>query len=57
MEPRLFPIKTSTTGKRKYVVGSFRRVADNYWRKAASPHSNSCWTAHVLLSWLFLLLL
>lgn len=35
MEPRMFAIELSKTGKRKYVVGSFGRLADLYWRKVS----------------------
>jgi len=35
MEPRIFAIEMSKTGKRKYVVGSFGRIADLYWRKVS----------------------
>ena len=33
MEPRIFSKEVSSTGKRKYVVTSFGRFADYYWRK------------------------
>ena len=35
MEPRIFAIELSKTGKRKYVVGSYGRIADTYWRKVS----------------------
>ena len=39
-EPRILSIETSKTGRRKYVVGHFGRLADYYWRKlhASSRH-------------------
>ena len=32
MEPRIFAIETSSTGKRKYIVGNLGRVMQHYWR-------------------------
>ena len=33
MEPRILSVETSKTGRRRYVVGNFGRLADYYWRK------------------------
>lgn len=33
MEPRIFSVEKSKTGKRKYVVGHLGRFLDYYWRK------------------------
>jgi hypothetical protein len=33
MEPRVFAVEKSTTGKRKYIVGHLGRFLDYYWRK------------------------
>lgn len=33
MEPRIFAVEKSVTGKRKYIVGHLGRFMDYYWRK------------------------
>ena len=33
MEPRVFAVETSSTGKRKYAVGNLGRFFHHYWRK------------------------
>lgn len=33
MEPRIFAVEKSATGKRKYIVGHLGRFLDYYWRK------------------------
>lgn len=33
LEPRVLSVETSKTGRRRYVVGNFGRLADHYWRK------------------------
>jgi len=35
-EPRIFSKETSNTGRRKYIVGSYGRIVDHYWRKVTS---------------------
>ena len=32
MEPRIFALETSSTGKRKYIVGNLGRFMQHYWR-------------------------
>lgn len=34
MEPRIFALETSSTGKRKYIVGNLGRFFHHYWRKS-----------------------
>jgi hypothetical protein len=34
MEPRIFAMETSSSGKRKYVVGNLGRFLNHYWRKS-----------------------
>lgn len=37
-EPRVFAIEKSSTGKRKYVVASFGRFADKFWKSPNPRH-------------------
>lgn len=34
MEPRIFALETSSSGKRKYIVGNLGRFMNHYWRKS-----------------------
>jgi hypothetical protein len=34
MEPRIFALETSSSGKRKYIVGNLGRFFSHYWRKS-----------------------
>ena len=34
MEPRIFAMETSASGKRKYIVGNLGRFLNHYWRKS-----------------------
>lgn len=34
MEPRIFALETSTSGKRRYIVGHLGRFLDHYWRES-----------------------
>ena len=34
MEPRIFAMETSSTGKRKYIVGNLGRFFHHYWKKS-----------------------
>jgi hypothetical protein len=34
MEPRIFALETSISGKRKYIVGNLGRFINHYWRKS-----------------------
>lgn len=38
MEPRLFAVEKSATGKRRYMVGALGRFLDYYWRKCDPKH-------------------
>ena len=38
MEPRMFAVEKSTTGKRRYMVGHLGRFLDYYWRKVDPKH-------------------
>ena len=38
MQPRIFALETSTTGKRKYIVGNLGRFLEYYWRDTMSKH-------------------
>jgi hypothetical protein len=38
MEPRIFSVEKSSTGKRKYMVGHLGRFLDYYWRKIDPKH-------------------
>lgn len=38
MEPRIFSVEKSSTGKRKYMVGALGRFLDYYWRKVDPKH-------------------
>lgn len=38
MEPRMFAVEKSKTGKRKYMVGALGRFLDYYWRKCDPKH-------------------
>ena len=38
MQPRIFALETSTTGKRKYIVGNLGRFLEYYWRDSMSKH-------------------
>jgi hypothetical protein len=38
MEPRIWSIERSSTGKRKYVVGQTGRLMDRYWRRVDREH-------------------
>jgi hypothetical protein len=38
MEPRMFSVEKSSTGKRKYMVGHLGRFLDYYWRKIDPKH-------------------
>jgi len=38
MEPRIFALETSSTGKRKYIVGNLGRFLQHYWRECRSRH-------------------
>lgn len=33
MEPRIFSVETSSTGKRRYIVGNLGRFIQHYWRE------------------------
>jgi len=37
MEPRIFALETSSSGKRKYIVGQLGRFLQHYWRDS-DPH-------------------
>lgn len=34
MEPRIFALETSSSGKRKYIVSNLGRFMNHYWRKS-----------------------
>ena len=38
MEPRIFAMETSSSGKRKYIVGNLGRFLNHYWRKSDPLH-------------------
>lgn len=38
MEPRIFSVEKSATGKRRYMVGALGRFLDYYWRKCDPKH-------------------
>lgn len=42
MEPRIFAEETSTTGKRRYIVGHLGRFLQHYWRER-DPRSRHCY--------------
>jgi Herpesviridae UL52/UL70 DNA primase len=40
MEPRVFSVEKSKTGKRRYITGHYGRFADLYWRKQGPTSRN-----------------
>ena len=42
MEPRIFSMEVSSTGKRRYIVGQLGRFMDWYWRKT-DPNQRHCY--------------
>ena len=42
MEPRIFSMEVSSTGKRRYIVGQLGRFMDWYWRKI-DPNQRHCY--------------